>query len=82
MPQHWWGLTSLCCLVAPAQCLGGQYHHWQQGGAAIEPVSVTAALPGVLERHSAPKYAEHQEHNNGKKRPHVSNVNVTRAWFP
>lgn len=54
MPQCWWGLTSLCFLVAPAQCLGGQYHHWQQGGADTEPVSVTAAMLGVLEKHSAP----------------------------
>lgn len=61
MPQHWWGLTALYCLVAPVQCLGVQYHRWQQGGADIELVSVTAALPGVLERHSAPKYTGTQQ---------------------
>lgn len=69
MPQGWWGSPSQCCLVAPAQSLGGQYHPWPQGGVGTAPVSVTAALWDVLEKHSEPgtTQAEHEENNNGKK---------------
>lgn len=71
MPQGWWGSPSLYCLVAPAQCLGGEYLHWQQGGADTEPVSVITALLGVLEKHSAPGTKQSMKNTTMERRGHM-----------